>query len=88
MLVRRADVLWRSAPGFLVVATVDGEVTSADGQAVAVWELLATPVSFDELAATLARRHGLHEEQIRSDITPFLRQMIDVDLVAVGTVDA
>jgi hypothetical protein len=78
---RRADVLWRAAPGFLVVATVDDEVHEAVGPAPEIWRAIGRPVSIGELVTSLADAHGLPPERIRGDVASFV-----VDLIGVGLV--
>jgi len=78
---RRADVLWRAAPGFLVVATTDDEVHEAVGPAPEIWRAIERPVSIGELITSLADAHGLPPERIRDDVATFVAALIDVGLV-------
>jgi hypothetical protein len=77
LVVRRSDVLWRSATGFLVVSTVDGEALQAGGPAPEIWERLDRPITIEELCTDLALEHGVEPEQIRADVSPFLEQLIE-----------
>lgn len=76
ILVRRADVLWRSAPNFLAITTVDGTTLQAEGPAAEVWRLLERPTAFDSLCAELAARHDIAVTQVRADLTPFIEHLI------------
>lgn len=78
---RRADLLWRDAPGYLVVATVDDEVHEATGPAPEIWRELARPIAVGELVATLADAHGVAPDAIRADVTTFVHELIDLGLV-------
>jgi hypothetical protein len=80
--VRRASVLWRTAPGFLVIAYVDGEVTRAEGPAPEIWDLLADPRTADELVDELAARYGVSVEAVRADVMSFVNDLVDRGLVA------
>jgi hypothetical protein len=85
--VRSERVLWRTAPGFLVVADADGEVTRAEGPAADIWELLVQPLTADELSDELASRFGAPVEAVRTDVTRFLLDLRErgiVDRVAAG----
>ena len=81
VVVRRSDLLWRCAPGFLVVSTVDGEALRAEGPAPAIWERLRRPIAFDDLCDELAHEHGVEAEQVRADVSPFLERLIDAGFV-------
>ncbi|MGA9275460.1 PqqD family protein [Ilumatobacter sp.] len=74
---QRADVLWRSVDGYLAISTVAGEALEAAGPAAEIWDLLAEPFTIDDLSARLASRHGADLEQVRSDVSSFVRQLID-----------
>jgi hypothetical protein len=85
--VRSPHVLWRTAPGFLAVADIDGEVTRAEGPAADIWEQLAEPVTIERLSSELADRYGEPVEAVRTDLIPFLLDLAErgiVDRVAAG----
>jgi hypothetical protein len=84
VVVRRADVLWRSVPGFLALSTVDGEALQAEGPAPEIWDRLEVPVTFDELCDDLARDHDVDPRQVRADVSPFLDQLVDHGYVDLG----
>lgn len=79
--VRSPRSLWRVAPGFLVAATPDGEVTRAEGPAPEIWELLARPCTVEEVAATLADRYAAPVEQVAVDVAAFLTELDGKGLV-------
>lgn len=87
-VIRRADVLWRIAPGFLAVSTVDGEALTAGGPAAEIWQLLAQPTTVDELCTQLAARHAIEAAQVRADVTPFLTELIEADYVCIDHVES
>ena len=74
-LHRRAEVLWRSAPGFLAVATPDGRVATVTGPGVDVWELLAAPCDIDAIVASLSAQYGGQEGTIRRDVLALVDTM-------------
>ena len=88
VIARRADVLWRGAPGYLVVATLDDEVIEAAGPAPEIWRAIDPPTSVGDLIAGLAEAHALTPEQIRQDVTSFLAELIDAGLIDIGLIDA
>lgn len=73
---RRADVVWRTAPGFLVVAAPAGELSVVTGPGAEVWELLAEPIEFDEAVRVLGERFGVEVEVVRRDLESFVESMI------------
>ena len=81
--VRRRDVLWRGAPGFLALADVAGTSVTVGGPGVRVWELLATPHSMDGLVHALGSEFCAEEDMIRRDVEPLL-----TDLLLRGFIDA
>lgn len=84
-VARRADVVWRADEGFLVVATVDGEVIKAAGSAGWVWDALPTPATPEELSVRIATAHGLDAVDILPDVVRFLRELHELGFVeAVG----
>ena len=73
---------------------VDGEVIAIDlnggsyyslsGSGPAIWGLLATGASEDEVCASLADRFGLDPETIRQPVADFLERLLESELVAVA----
>lgn len=78
---RRPTVVWRTAPGFLVVADVAGEVTMAEGPSPEIWELLDRPRTIDQLVDELAERYGAPVDLVRADVSRFLRDLGAADVV-------
>lgn len=83
MIERARDVLWRVAPGFLVVATLDDVIHEASGPAPDIWQLIGAPIAFGELIAALADAHDLPPAEIRDDLTTFVTELVDRGLVVV-----
>lgn len=73
---RRPDVLWRTAEGYLVVSTVDGEALQAAGPAPEIWKGLGDWITVDDLSHDLAERHGAEPDQVRSDVAAFVDELI------------
>jgi hypothetical protein len=83
-VVRRSDVLWRTAPGYLVLATLDGGVHEAAGPAPEIWRAIDRPIEIGRLIASLAERYALAHEQIRDDVISFLYELVRAGLVSAG----
>ncbi len=82
-VVRRPDVLWRSIPGYLIVATLDDVVHEAAGPAPEIWQAIERPTAIGELVSLLAQEYAVAPGQISSDVVEFLSE-----LVAAGAVEA
>jgi len=79
---RSRRVLWRIAPGYLALATVDGRTVEVDGPGCDVWARLAGWIAEDELTAALARQYGAEERVV----SPGVRSLLQ-ELLAQGYVD-
>lgn len=73
---RRADLLWRTAEGYLVVSTVDGEALQAAGPAPEIWLGLGDWITTDDLSSDLAQRHGADPDLVRGDVAAFVQELI------------
>lgn len=83
MMWRRSPhVLWRMAPAFLVLATVDGTAVEVDGPGADIWMRLVEWITEDELTAALAKAYGADVQVVSSDV----RSLLD-ELHAQGYVD-
>ena len=72
---RSPRALWRVAPAYLVLGTVDGRTVEVDGPGRDVWELLTGWVTDEELTAALARRYGAGEEIVSRDVRSLLGEL-------------
>jgi hypothetical protein len=72
---RSPRVLWRAAPGYLVLGTVDGRTIEVAGPGCDVWGLLTGWVDEDDVTAVLARRYGASEELVARDVRPLLGEL-------------
>lgn len=82
-VARRSDLLWRVAPAYLVVTTLDDEVREAAGPAPEIWQAIDRPISIGGLIALLAEAYALAPEQIRDDVITFLSELVAAGLVKV-----
>jgi hypothetical protein len=85
--VRSAAVVWRTAPGWLVVADPGGRIVRAEGPAPEIWDLLAAPSTVEAMAEELADRYGTSPDAVRPDVARFVSDLADrgvVDGVAAG----
>lgn len=84
------DTTYQRAVG-AVDAVVDGQVVllspddlsyhALDPVGAAVWSLLATPQTVDELVDALTTRFTVSAEQCRADLDPFLSRMTTIGVL-------
>lgn len=79
---RSPTVLWRTAPGYLALATVDGTAIEVEGPGADIWVRLADWTTEDDLTAALARVYGADVQIVSPDVRALLH-----DLHARGFVD-
>ncbi len=79
---RSQDVLWRAAPDYLALATVDGRTTEVHGPGYAVWNLLDRPIQQERLIELVAERYGVQRDLVATDVVALL-----TDLKAGGYVE-
>ena len=72
---RSPTALWRVAPGYLVLGTVDGRTLEVDGPGGDVWERLTGWVTAEELTAALARQYGASVEMVSRDVQSLLGEL-------------
>ena len=76
---RRAPLLSRAFPGFVVVCSVDGRCTQLSGSAVHVWHALPEsdepPVEFGHLIERLTADHGIAATVAQRDASSVLRTL-------------
>jgi hypothetical protein len=73
---RNAQVLWRTAPGYLAVAKVDGRSLEVEGPAGDIWGRLGDWISEEELTSALASRYGADEEVVSTDVLSLLHELV------------
>ena len=73
---RRGDVLWRAAPGYLVLSTPEGQVTSITGPGFDVWELLAEPIDSETIVVMLSQHYAADVEVVRRDLAPVFEALV------------
>jgi len=74
--------LWRAAPDYLALATVDGRTTEVHGPGYAVWNLLDRPIQQERLIELVAERYGVQRDLVATDVVALL-----TDLKAGGYVE-
>ena len=72
---RGPGVLWRTAPGYLVLGTVEGRVIEVEGPGGEVWELLTGWMDEGEVTATLAARYRADREVVARDVGSLLSEL-------------
>jgi hypothetical protein len=77
--VRRTASLFRSTPGFVVVASASGNVVEIGGSGAAIWAALPEPgeppVEFGDLLTQLVAMHGITREVAERDATAVLQSL-------------
>lgn len=72
---RNPCVLWRTAPGYLALATVDGHSVEVGGPGADVWWRLTDWISDEDLTAALARRYGADERVVSINVVSLLQEL-------------
>lgn len=72
---RRPEVLWRTAPGYLVLAAVGGTFVEVGGPGADIWLRLADWVDEGDLAATLADDYGADLQIVSPDVHALLEEL-------------
>jgi len=68
-------VLWRVAPGYLILASVDGEPHEAIGPAAEIWMLIESPRSTGEIVGELRERYRVARSTVRVAVEAFLADL-------------
>jgi hypothetical protein len=68
-------VLWRTAPGYLALATVDGRTVEVGGPGADVWQRLTDWTSDEELTAALARQYRAEDQVVSIDVRALLDEL-------------
>jgi len=72
---RNRRVLWRTAPGYLVLTTPEDRTLEVDGPGGDVWAELADWITEEHLIADLARQYGAEERIVSADVRSLLHQL-------------
>ena len=72
---RSTEVLWRTAPGYLALATVDGRTVEVGGAGAEIWVRLADWTTEEDLTATLARAYGAELQVVSPDVRSLLHEL-------------
>jgi hypothetical protein len=67
------DAIWRTAPGYLALASIDGSAIEIRGPACDIWKLLESPIEEAQLVATLSEQYAGDRVDMRRDV----RQLLD-----------
>lgn len=82
VLVRREDLIAQELEGELVMLDmVSGHYFGFDPIASAIWTRLEQPVSLKALCENLTSEYEVSFEQCLEDVSTFLEELIDKDLV-------
>jgi hypothetical protein len=72
---RNRGVIWRTAPGYLALATVDGRTLEIDGPGSDVWARLVEWIHEEELTTALAEQYRADEQIVYADVRSLLEQL-------------
>lgn len=72
---RSLRVLWRMAPDYVAIATVDGRFLEVDGPGCDVWARLADWTAEEDLTADIARQYRADEAVVSADVRSLLRAL-------------
>lgn len=81
---RVPGVLATDVAGQRVLLSEELRYLGLDRTGEAVWELLETPRTFDDLVDELVRRFDVSQEQCRSDVSDFLADLEKRHVVTIG----
>ena len=85
---RSPDVLWRATVDRVVLRPLHGDgLVSLTGSGTTLWELLATPIGFDDLVARMADHYGVGADEVRDSVATAIADMERVHLVVRREVD-
>jgi hypothetical protein len=86
--VRRSAALWRSTPGFLVVAAIDGSSVEMGGSAASIWQALPgehdTPIEVEDVIRHLAERYDTAPATVAGDVVRVLESLDEIGCVSVA----
>ena len=80
--IRSPNVLWRTAPDFLALATIEGDLIEVSGPGEQIWNLLASAMAFDDLVDCLSVRYGGDSAVISQDVAELLHTLGEGGYVA------
>lgn len=72
---RNQRVLWRTAPGFLALTTVDGRTVEVDGPGCDIWGYIEDWITEEELVARLSRHYDTEEQVVSPGTQRLLGQL-------------
>ena len=82
VLVRREDLIAQEIEGELVMLDMkSGHYFGLDPIASAIWKCMDSPISFKNLCQSLMQEYAVSEEQCIEDVSVFLSDLLDKELV-------
>lgn len=88
---RAPSALWRTTPGGMVLLTGEADAADdlarpdpsripqpvfIEGTVAVVWELLAEPISMEDLGAAIGSRFGVDPATVVADVGPLLSRLV------------
>ena len=68
-------VLWRAAPGYLVLGTVSGHTIEVEGSGADVWARLVSWITQEEVTAALVAQYGAEARVVSLDVLSLLEAL-------------
>jgi len=82
---RSPDLIATEMDGDIVMMSLEkGSYFGLDGVGGAIWELMASPVTLDEIVGNLVARFEIEEEVCRADAQAFVEDLVDNGLAEAG----
>lgn len=83
VVVRNPDLIAANIDSDLVMMSIaQGEYYNIAGVGSRIWELLATPISIEEITRTICAEYNVNEATCRTDIQIFIEELIHLGLAA------
>ena len=82
---RSPEVLWRSTPsGVVILPPGEREPLLLESTGIALWEVLAKPVTLDAAAQALADAYGVEPNRVAVDIEPVIDVLVRRGVIVAG----
>ena len=82
---RSPDLIATEMDGDVVMMSLEkGSYFGLEGVGGAIWELMAGPVTLDEIVENLVARFEIGDEECRADARAFVDELVENGLVEVG----
>ena len=87
-LVHRNDPKFLASPlgeEVVMMNTDNGDYLGVNNVGTEIWNIIEEPISIADLTQRLLAIYDVTEDQLNADLDPFLKQMINHDMIIVNT---